>query len=101
MKERELERLMEIDTYISLASERDDIDVLDILKETMDLLEEFAERLEDVDTEDETWTTSEKPRRFREDDKPRRDREFKEKMLENAPKSDDGYVVAERAHWLR
>ncbi|WP_456436479.1 Asp-tRNA(Asn) amidotransferase subunit GatC [Methanopyrus sp.] len=101
MKGRELEQLLEVDTYLSLASERDDVDVLDILRETMELLEEFAERLEDVDAEDETWTTSERTRKFREDDNPRRDREFKKKMLKNAPKSDDRYVVAERAHWLR
>ncbi|WP_457614352.1 Asp-tRNA(Asn) amidotransferase subunit GatC [Methanopyrus sp.] len=101
MKEEELEQLLDIDTYISLASERDDIDVLDVLRETMKLLEEFAERLEDVDADDETWTTSERPREFREDDEPRRDKEFKKKMLKNAPRSDDGYVVAERAHWLR
>ncbi|AAM01574.1 Asp-tRNAAsn/Glu-tRNAGln amidotransferase C subunit [Methanopyrus kandleri AV19] len=84
-----------------MASDRDDVDVLDILRETMELLEEFAERLEDVDAEDETWTTSEGSRKFREDDEPRCDREFKKKMLENAPRSDDGYVIAERAHWLR
>jgi len=96
----ELRRLLELDTYLSLASERDDLDVLEVLEETMLLLDEFAERLKEVDVDEKTPLIVDEPREFREDE-PERDPEYREKMLENAPKSEDGYVVAERAHWLR
>ncbi len=101
MKKNELLELVETDTYLSLAAERDDLDVLEVLEETMELLEEFSEKLAEVEEEEETWTTVEREEPLRPDGEPEVDEEFREKMLKNAPKRDDGYVVAERAHWLR
>jgi len=98
---KELRELIELDTYLSMASERDDLDVLEVLEETLLLLDEFAEKLKEVDVDLETWSIVDEPRELREEDEPERDPEHKEKMLKNAPKSEDGYVVAERAHWLK
>jgi predicted Asp-tRNA(Asn)/Glu-tRNA(Gln) amidotransferase subunit C len=76
------------------------IDMEKIRKDAKLLLDKFAKTLETVEKEDvgETFIDREEFLRHEEDGRDS-DPEFKEKVLENAPKHDSEFIIAEKGAW--
>ncbi len=72
--------------------------VEEIEREAKKVLEELSKMLEEINLEEEFYIIEKD--NLREDDSPENEKNFKKFFLKNAPKVEDGYVVAEVATWL-
>jgi predicted Asp-tRNA(Asn)/Glu-tRNA(Gln) amidotransferase subunit C len=72
------------------------VDAEKIKKEGVELLEEFSEKLKDIPETSETHYVVDIKNVFRQDDKPEEKKNFRKKIKSNAPKFEEGCVVAEK-----
>ncbi len=67
-----------------------------IKKDGIKLIEEFSEMLKDIPRTDETHYVVNLKNIIRTDEKPKKTKNFRQKMKRIAPKWDNNYIVAER-----
>ncbi len=70
----------------------------EIEKEAKKVLEELSKMLEEINLEEQFYIIEKE--NLREDNKPIKEKDFRKFFLKNAPKTEDGYIVAEAATWV-
>lgn len=76
------------------------MDKKEIQKQAKNIIDKFAKALEKVNKEQKENSYIEREEFERkEGEKPKECKDFKEKLLENAPKKDKDFVLAEKGGW--
>jgi len=70
-----------------------------IKKQAKEILDKFASALNKVETENEDFYVERKEFEREEGEGKVGSSEFKKMILENAPKSDDDFIIAEKGAW--
>jgi len=73
--------------------------IKEIKKQAKQIMDKFQRALDRAGIKDETVLVERDEDRREEDEREGRDEDFRKIMLKNAPKTEQGYIVAERKKW--